>query len=66
MMIPDSVCPKSEHAPKGDQDGKKIGKQEHILRLEFEVLLDIPETKGRGNRASRLRDSQVGNLEERK
>jgi hypothetical protein len=66
MMIPDSIRPKSKHTPKGDEDSKEIGEQEHVLRLELEVLLDIPETKGRCNRASRLRDSQVGNLEERK
>lgn len=66
MMIADSVRPKSEHAPKGDQDGKEVGEQEHILRLEFEVFLDIPEAKSRGNRASRLSNSQVGNLKERK
>jgi hypothetical protein len=57
MMIPDSICPKSEHAPKGDENSKEIGEQKHVLRLEFEVLLDIPEAKGRGNRASRLRDA---------
>lgn len=66
MMIPDSIRPKSKHTPKGDKDSKEIGEQEHVFGLEFEVLLDIPEAKGRGNRASRLRDSQVGNLEERK
>jgi hypothetical protein len=57
MMIPDSICPESEHAPKGDENSKEIGEQKHVLRLEFEVLLDIPEAKGRGNRASRLRDA---------
>lgn len=64
MMIPDSIRPETEHAPKGNEDSKEIGKQEHALRLEFEVLLDIPEAKGRSNRASRLRDTQIGNLQE--
>lgn len=64
MMISDPVRPKSEHTPKRDEDSEEIGEQEHGFGLEFEVFLDIPEAKGRGNRASSLSDSKVCKLKE--
>lgn len=49
MMVSNAIRPQSKHAPEGDEHSEEIGEQEHALRLELEVLLDIPESKSRRN-----------------
>ena len=48
-MVPYSICPHAEHAIERDENTECIGYNEHMLRLETKVLLDVPETE-RGER----------------
>jgi hypothetical protein len=65
-MIPNSSGPKSQHAPEGYEDTEEVGDQEHGFGLELEVTLDIPKSERRCDRARRLRDAKVCNLQEGK
>jgi hypothetical protein len=48
-MVSNAIRPQSKHTPERDEHSEEIGKEEHALRLELEVLLDIPESKCRSN-----------------
>lgn len=49
MVIANPCCPKSQHAPKGNQDREEVCDQKHGLRSDLEVALDVPESEGRGD-----------------
>jgi hypothetical protein len=66
IVISNSSGPQSQHAPKWDEDTEEVGDEEHGFGLELEVTLDIPKSERRCDRACRLRDAKVGNLQERK
>ena len=63
MVIPNTVCPKAYHSPKGNENAEKVRKKEHALGSYLEILLEIPESERRRNRANRLSDSKVRYLE---
>lgn len=65
MMVSNGFRPQSDHTPEGNQDGKEVRDEEHILGPNFEVFLDIPEAECRGDGAYRLGDSKVGQLKKR-
>lgn len=49
VVVSDPSSPQPQHAPEWDEYTEEIGDQEHTLRLEFEVLLDVPKPKGRSD-----------------
>jgi hypothetical protein len=44
---PNPRRPETHHAPKRDEDGEKVGHQEHGFGPDLEIFLDIPEPERR-------------------
>lgn len=65
MMISNSFCPQSDHAPEGNQNSKEVRNEEHVFGLNSEIFLDIPESECGSDGAYRLGDSKVCQLKER-
>lgn len=63
MVVADSRRPKSQHSPKRNEDREEVGDQKHGLCFDLEVPLDVPKSKGGGNRAAGLCDSEVCDLQ---
>lgn len=44
-MVSNACDPKTQHAPKRNQNAEEVGHHEHSLRFKLEIFLDIPETE---------------------
>lgn len=64
MMITNRLRPQAQHAVERDQDAEEIGHHEHMLRLDPEIFLDVPEPESRCDGTSGLRNSQVCDFKE--